>query len=235
MQLTKQNHSLLFLTLNLFSTPICLVTSALSGTADVGQCHGFAAGLFNTSDLALDALLCCLWTCTAPRAETAAQVTAGSFIADALVVSPALFPAFEASVIRRDLTGACFPSMKPIESALNNAIDFLCVCMCVCFASNATGFSHLIPLELGVLFFSCNFLFMHCFCPAVVCYSDTWFLFFSFARNKGWWESNADRSPSPHYCTFWGCGVVCICRRDWWRIQETWSQDMWISFTAWQL
>lgn len=102
--------------------------------------------------------------------QTAAQMTAGSFIADALVVSPALFPAFEASVIPRDFTGACFLSMKPIESALNNAIDFLCVC--ARFASNAAGFSHLIPLEPKVLFILCNFLFMYCFCPAVVCHND---------------------------------------------------------------
>lgn len=46
-------------------------------------------------------------------------MTASSFIADALVASLALSPAFEASVIPRDLL-----TMKPIESARSEGIDF---------------------------------------------------------------------------------------------------------------
>lgn len=123
-------------------------------------------------------------------------MTASSFTADALVASLALSPAFEASVIPRDLL-----TMKPIESAWSEGIDFDFFCF-VLALPHVPGFSHLIPLVLGVLFILCRFLYMHCLCPAVVCYDDMLFLFLSLAGNKGWWESNADLPlflPSPDF------------------------------------
>lgn len=216
------------------STPISLVvTSVLSGTAHVGQCHGFAPGLSNTSDLALEAPLPCLWTCTAPRAGCSINDNwqFHRWYFGCQICSPSHFWSFcDTQGFHRSM----FAEHETYRVSTKRRDWFFGVVVWFFFdfASDAPGFFHLVALELGFLFILCSFLFMHCLCPAVVCCNDTWFIFLSLAGNKGWWESNADHPPPPYYCTFWGHRVVCICRREWCWIQETWSQDIFYSMAV---
>lgn len=83
----------------------------------MGQHHAFAPGLSDTSDLALAVPPPVLLDLQSSQSQLQCKGQL-SFIADALVGSTALSPAFEASVIPRYyFTGVGLLSMKPIESS----------------------------------------------------------------------------------------------------------------------
>lgn len=170
----------------------------------------------------------CLWSCTAPRAAGCGVSDSWQFQSWCFGCRPCSLPSFRNLRGTQGSHSSVFAEHETYRVSTEQRHWFFFFSF-FGFSSNTSGFSHLIPLELGFLFILCCFLCMHCLCPAVVCYNDMGFLFLSLTGNKGWWESNADHPPPPHHCTFWGRRVVCICRRQWCRIQETRSQDIFYS------
>lgn len=119
---------------------------------------------------------------------------------------PCSLPAFEASIVPKGCIGLSLPNSKSIKSVLSNGTDYFIILFSLC-----TKCSWILPFNptwLEFVFILCCFLGMHCLCAAVVCYSDTWFLFNSLAGIRGDEETMLATHHHPttvHFSRPWSC------------------------------